>query len=423
MLYIRRIFQAIIFIIFIALICYITYPLSLGGLVTIFPQFSPFLLLTGAFFVHGIILIGLTLLFGRVFCGWVCPLGCMLEYTNLLFPRHLVCISTGLQYYLLIGLVLCFPFLWHIEPLCLMQRLFCFILTPWRYTPYLIITIVTVMIILFFRRAWCQSLCPLGGLLSLFSRYKRIQRQVSSACTQCGRCQQVCWINLKQDNCLLCFRCQHNCPQGAICFHLKMQRHKGTKVEKIDVTRRGVIIAIVSGIVSNLVIRLIPHNQDKYLIRPPGALPEDRFTSACIRCGACTKVCPSHGLVPDFFGSGLIGLGSPRLIPRIGACEDFCNLCGQICPSGAIQKFTLNEKRKTKIGMAVINTEKCLAYNEGKLCMICDEQCLYNAINLDTKKRPVINKKNCIGCGVCENKCPIYGEAAIRVVGGKGMSG
>ena len=119
----------------------------------------------------------------------------------------------------------------------------------------------------------------------------------------------------------------------------------------------------------------------------------------------------------------MIGLGSPRLIPRIGACEDFCNLCGQICPSGAIQKFTLNEKRKTKIGMAVINTEKCLAYNEGKLCMICDEQCLYNAINLDTKKRPVINKKNCIGCGVCENKCPVYGEAAIRVVGGKGMSG
>ncbi|MFH1097509.1 MAG: 4Fe-4S binding protein [Candidatus Desantisbacteria bacterium] len=383
----------------------------------IFPQFSPFLFLTGVL-VPGIILIGLTLLFGRVFCGWICPLGCILEYTNLLFPKHLACISPGLKYYLLIGLVLCFPFLWHIEPLCLMQRLFCFILTPWRYTPYFIITIVTVIVILFFRRVWCQSLCPLGGLLSLLSRYKRVKRQVSSACTQCGRCQRICWMNLKQDDCLLCFRCQRNCPKGAVCFCFGKPA-----IEKIDVTRRGIIIAIASGIVSAIAIRLIPHSQDKYLIRPPGALPEDRFIATCVRCGACTKVCVSHGLIPDFLGTGLIGLGIPRLIPRIGACEDFCNLCGQVCPSGAIQRLTLDEKRKTRIGTAVINTEECIAYNEGKPCMVCNEQCLYNAINLDAKKRPVVNEKNCIGCGVCENKCPVYGEAAIRVVGRQGMSG
>ncbi|MEK7274566.1 MAG: 4Fe-4S dicluster domain-containing protein [Candidatus Desantisbacteria bacterium] len=220
-------------------------------------------------------------------------------------------------------------------------------------------------------------------------------------------------MNLKQNDCLLCFRCQHICPRKAVSFCFGKP-----PVEKLDITRRGMICAIGIGIISSFNVRVVSHTQDKYLIRPPGALPEDRFRYACIRCGACTKVCISHGLVPDFFASGLIGLGSPRLVPRIGACEDYCNLCGQICPSGAIQRLGEDEKRKKKIGTAVIDTARCLAYtHHGKLCLVCDEQCLYNAISMDDKKRPVVDKKKCIGCGVCENKCPIQGNAAIRVVG------
>lgn len=418
---IRRAVQIISLIIFFVLICCTTYPLSFGKFVTIFPQLSPFLFLEvtslvfGVFLVPGIILIGLTLIFGRVFCGWICPLGCLLEYFHILFPKRIPHVQQKIRYYLLIWLIVCYPFLWHIEPLCLVQRIFCFILSLWSYTPYFIFTMTIFVLILFFRRKWCQSLCPLGGLLSLLSRYKRINRLVLPACTQCKGCHQVCWIDLKQNDCLLCFRCQQSCPKGAVyfCFNKPV-------IEKIDVTRRGIIFAIGAGIISSFSVRVIPCSQDKYLIRPPGALPEDRFRYACIRCGACTKVCVSHGLVPDFLNSGLIGLGSPRLIPRIGACEDYCNLCGQVCPSGAIQKLSQDEKRKKKIGTAVIDTKKCLAYTQyGKLCLICDEQCLYNAINMDEKKRPVVDKKKCIGCGVCENKCPIQGNSAIRVVGNR----
>ncbi|MFH1859747.1 MAG: 4Fe-4S binding protein [bacterium] len=416
MFYIRRAVQLISLIIFFVLICCTTYPLSLGDFTTIFPQLSPFLLLLGVFLVPTIILIGLTLILGRVFCGWICPLGCLLEFFHILFPKRMPHVQQGMKYYLLIGLGLCSPFLWHIEPLCLMQRVFCFILSLQSYTPYFILTMATFLIVLFFRRKWCQSLCPLGGLLSLLSRYKRINRLVSPACTQCGKCHQTCWMDLKQNDCLLCFRCQQSCPKGAVCFCFGKP-----DTEEIDVTRRGIIFALGAGIISSFSVRAIPHIHDKYLIRPPGALPEDRFKDACIRCGACTKVCISHGLVPDFFGSGLIGLGSPRLIPRIGACEDYCNLCGQVCPSGAIQKLSEDEKRKKKIGTAVINTERCLAYaQDRKLCLICDEQCLHNAIDVDEKKRPVVNKNKCIGCGVCENKCPINGAAAIRVIGRKG---
>jgi MauM/NapG family ferredoxin protein len=218
-------------------------------------------------------------------------------------------------------------------------------------------------------------------------------------------------MDLKQNDCLLCFRCQQSCTNAAISFCFGKPA-----IEKIDLTRRGIIFALGAGIIASFVMRVVPCIQDKYLIRPPGALPEDRFRYACIKCGACVKVCPSHGIVPDFLSSSLISLGSPRLIPRIGACEDYCNLCGQVCPSGAIQRLSEDEKRKKKIGTAVIDAKRCLAYN-GKLCLICDEQCLNNAIDMDEKKRPVVDKKKCIGCGVCENKCPISGNAAIRVVG------
>ncbi|MEK7814106.1 MAG: 4Fe-4S binding protein, partial [Candidatus Desantisbacteria bacterium] len=333
----------------------------------------------------------LTLILGRVFCGWICPLGCLLEYSPIpppLFPKRIPHIQQGMKYYLLIVVVLCSPFLWHIEPLCLVQRIFCFILSWQSYSPYFIITLAAFVLILFFRRRWCQSLCPLGGLLSLLSRYKRIKRIITPACTQCGMCRdEECGMRnaeggrqdaegrmqkarvrvgeavfglqpekcssheWSQADCLLCFRCQHICPRKAVSFCFGK-----LPVEKIDITRRGIIFAIGVGIISSFSIRVFSSTQDKYLIRPPGALPEDRFKSVCIRCGACTKVCISHGLVPDFFASGLIGLGSPRLVPRIGACEDYCNLCGQICPSGAIQRLGEDEKRKKKIGTAVIDT-------------------------------------------------------------------
>ncbi|MBI4778632.1 4Fe-4S binding protein [Candidatus Desantisbacteria bacterium] len=415
MFYIRKAIQLISLITFFTLICYTTYPLSLGKFVTIFPQLSPFLLTTGLFLIPGIITIGLTLILGRVFCGWICPLGCLLEYLHILFPKRIPRAWQGIKYYLPLGFIIGLPFLWYIEPLCLMQRVFCFMLSLQSYTPYFIFTLVTFILILFFRRKWCQSLCPLGGLLSMLSRYKQINRLVLPACNQCKRCSQACWMNLKQNDCLLCFRCKRSCPKEAVSFCFGKPA-----IEKIDVSRRGILLAMGAGIIAAFSTRLVPCIQDKYLIRPPGALPEDRFRYFCIKCGACIKVCPSHGLVPDFFGSGLIGLGSPRLMPRIGACEDYCNLCGQVCPSGAIQKLGEDEKRKKKIGTAVIDTDRCLAYARNrKLCLICDEQCLNNAIDMDEKKRPVVDKKKCIGCGVCENNCPIGGNAAIRVERGR----
>jgi NAD-dependent dihydropyrimidine dehydrogenase PreA subunit len=103
---------------------------------------------------------------------------------------------------------------------------------------------------------------------------------------------------------------------------------------------------------------------------------------------------------------------------RYAACEQTCNLCGKVCPTQAIRDLDLEEKKHARIGTAVILKEKCLVWEQDKVCLICDEQCPYNAIvfkTVDGHRRPFIIENKCNGCGLCEHKCPIEGESAIVV--------
>ncbi|HSR11373.1 MAG TPA: 4Fe-4S dicluster domain-containing protein, partial [Thermodesulfobacteriota bacterium] len=154
------------------------------------------------------------------------------------------------------------------------------------------------------------------------------------------------------------------------------------------------------------------------LIRPPGALPEQKFVSACTGCGECLKVCPNNALQSTFLEAGLAGLYTPRMVPRVGYCEEFCNFCGRVCPTEAIQELSVDEKRLVQVGIAHIDKSRCIAYDQDKICMVCNEQCSYKAIigdDRDDKKRPIVKEEKCTGCGICENKCPVDGESAIIV--------
>ncbi len=129
----------------------------------------------------------------------------------------------------------------------------------------------------------------------------------------------------------------------------------------------------------------------------------------------CLKVCPNNALQSTFLEAGLAGLYTPRLVPRIGYCEEFCNFCGRVCPTEAIQPITLEEKRLIQMGVAHIDKTRCIAWDTDKICLVCNEQCSYHAIVGDDKKRPIVKEEKCTGCGICENKCPVDGEAAIIV--------
>jgi ferredoxin len=169
------------------------------------------------------------------------------------------------------------------------------------------------------------------------------------------------------------------------------------------------------------------------LIRPPGAIVRDEqgqvlrlmteaeFRDKCLRCGQCLKACPTGGLQPAVGEAGLDGFYTPILVPRAGWCEQSCEACGKVCPSGALIPFAAAEKVSIPIGLATITRDKCLAWREGDQyaqCVVCKEFCSYGAVELHRvggQDRPYVRDYKCVGCGICESACPVKPEAAIVV--------
>lgn len=155
------------------------------------------------------------------------------------------------------------------------------------------------------------------------------------------------------------------------------------------------------------------------VVRPPGSVPEADFLARCVRCGECMKACPSGGLQPLWLQTGASGLFSPFLDPRSGPCAPDCTACGNVCPSRAILALPLQEKHWAKMGTAVVDQRRCLAWAEDKRCMVCQETCPYGAISVIPQPGhvapvPVVRENWCYGCGYCECHCPTI-TASIRV--------
>jgi ferredoxin len=120
---------------------------------------------------------------------------------------------------------------------------------------------------------------------------------------------------------------------------------------------------------------------------------------------------------------------TPVVIPRLGYCDYSCNACGNICPVQAIPALALEEKRQQVMGKATIDRDRCIPWSEDTGCIVCEEMCPLpeKAIKLELSQKmdasgelievklPHVDRKLCIGCGICEYKCPVAGEAAIRV--------
>lgn len=152
---------------------------------------------------------------------------------------------------------------------------------------------------------------------------------------------------------------------------------------------------------------------NKKLLRPPGALKEIDFIARCIRCGKCVQVCPYRSIKIASPMDGLMIMGTPYIMPRDIPCY-LCMKCPPICPSGALNR-TLKKKQDVRIGIASINKKGCLAW-QGTLCRSCYQSCpiFDEAIKMDQELRPVVDTKKCVGCGICENVCPVE-PAAIKV--------
>jgi ferredoxin len=141
------------------------------------------------------------------------------------------------------------------------------------------------------------------------------------------------------------------------------------------------------------------------------------------------QACPTHALQPAVFQAGLEGLWTPVLVPASGYCEYECNRCTQVCPTRALARLTLEEKKSFKIGTAVIDRSACYTYADGYNCAVCEEHCPVPEKAIRFREVEVHNFRGrlkkvkqiyvvpdvCIGCGICESVCPRTDAPAIRV--------
>ncbi len=479
---------------------------ELGWPVRLFLDFDPLTLITTLLSAHAaavafffsLITIVVTLLFGRVFCGWVCPLGTLNNIVGALRKDRPTPLSSPLakggvrgvnwhrvKYYILIGILTSAVFTLQpvglLDPLSLLIRSFSLSIYPVfnalvravfdgiYSTGQPVITAVTEPVYSLLRRSvlsftqphylqsffigilfllvlglnliekrfWCRYLCPLGAMLGLLSRFSLLKRSVSEGCTECGACGQVCQGGAAPDvkgqwrdaECYYCWNCDDVCPNNAVSFGFSGKK----AAAGMDLGRRRVIASALSGIIAVPLVRITPlgtaNAKDPRLVRPPGALEEKEFLARCVKCGECMKVCTTNGLQPTLLEAGIEGIWSPLLVPRIGYCEYRCTLCGQVCPTGAIKRLKFEEKAKVKIGLAMIDKGRCLPWAHARPCIVCEEVCptpkkaiwLEEAKVRGRKGRPVtvlqprVDLELCIGCGICETKCPVLGKPAIYV--------
>ncbi len=223
--------------------------------------------------------------------------------------------------------------------------------------------------------------------------------------------------------------CVYDCPKGETRFTFLRQtktiirENYGSGLSRKDFFWLAVVSLLSLGFLGRKGLRLLSRSVS--IIRPPAALKEEEFVNRCVRCGNCMKVCITNGLHPVLLQAGLAGVWTPQLIPEIGYCEYKCTLCGNVCPTGAIRRLSLEEKMTTRLGLAEIDKQICLPWAEGRQCIVCQEHCPIadKAIKLQGESqdaevllKPVVDARLCVGCGICQNKCPTRPMRAIRVV-------
>ena len=446
-----------------------------------------------------LLLLILALLAGRLFCGWLCPMGATLDAASSLInryadpqrkPARTLKKLRKTKYLLLIGGLAAamagVNLAGWIAPIPLITRFYGLLLHPlallgghealnfgrpflesldWPAASYLSIAprrfasmyfLVVFFGLLFWLerlrpRFWCNFLCPAGALLGLFSLLPLWRRRVS-ACTGCGKCAQSCLAGAISSQgqyclhgeCITCQTCANVCTTGSALFSLFRKEKISVQAksaleaktpsrsapvrlsnkpgQSVLPSRRAFLAAAIGGIGlaglghSSLTSLLGPDLRGiiyaENCLRPPGALPEAVFLKRCLRCGLCMRACPTNGLQPAWLAAGPEGAFSPVLVPRRGPCEPDCNLCGWICPTQAISPLELAEKRWAKIGGAVVHNNRCLAWAEGKRCVVCQEVCPYGAVEyMQTADTPVpvpmVKAARCFGCGYCELHCPV----------------
>ncbi len=459
-------------------------------------QFLPAVLAVNFGVVAALVL--LTLVFGRIYCSVICPLGIMQDIFSWIrgkfrkkdrFRFSYTPARNWLRYVLLVLFIIGLALGAHsivllIAPYSAYGRIAANLFAPiyqwgnnllawiaeradsyafysvdvWiRSASTFVVAVVTLVVIgvLAWRngRTWCNTVCPVGSILGVFSRYSMFAPVIDTEkCRDCGLCGKRCkasCINTKEhkidySRCVACMDCIDTCKDGAVKYRFRWIKDfsgaagkdkTSVQEEKADQGRRAFL---VSGVIAGTAVAAKaqdmkvdgglaaisradkPERQTPLV--PAGSLSLKNFSDHCVACQLCVSACPNHVLRPS---TDLHTLMQPEMSYERGYCRPECTTCSDLCPAGAISPVSVEEKSSIQIGHAVIDLDLCVVNTYEVKCGNCARHCPAGAIrmvrkdpeNKDSLMIPTVNEERCIGCGACENLCPARPLTAIHVEG------
>lgn len=427
----------------------------------------------GAIFILGFVSVFIiTLIFGRVYCSFLCPLGFLQDIFIALsrkigwHKKHSYQMPHNWLRYLILCLVIVpaalgsMSLLNLLDPYSLAGRMITHFIQPLFVRIYnaavnlltnldiylfsketaslplsvLLVTcgffILILILSAFYGRLYCNSLCPVGTLLGLISRVSVFKFVVDrTRCHECVRCEGVCKAGcidpqtaaIDQSRCVNCFNCLEACSKSVVGY-----RPSWGKAQDVawSPARRGFLIGSVAAFASGLImfnsgIRNFlgtANVSSKPPITPPGSGSVEHFTQTCSACHLCVSICPTKVITPTFLEYGIGGLLQPKMNYTESFCDYECNLCGKVCPTGAILPLALDDKKLTQIGTVDLLKEKCVVFVDKKNCGACGEVCPTHTISFIDKNNilyPEVEAKYCIGCGACEKSCPTMPKSIV----------
>ena len=428
-------------------------------------QFLPSLLALNFAVIIGVVLI--TLLFGRIYCSVICPMGIFQDLViwirrkgEKLFKKKkthkfkfvsehkwvrygvfvLSVVSLFTSGQMLIALI---------APYSAYGRMVQSIVAACSgsVTAALLITGLLTLIIIcvcawMWGREYCNTICPVGTLLSLGSRFSMFRVQIDeSKCINCGKCGRGCKAScidtknhkIDYSRCVDCFDCIDTCQEGAIQFKPVCKgKSCDVKADKpVDEGRRaflvtGAVLAAsaaahaqdhMHGGLADVIAKKSPERSVRLV--PFGAGSVKNFYDHCTACQLCVSACKNGVLRPS---SDLEHFMQPVMGYEKGYCRPECTACSKVCPAGAIKPVSVEQKQTIRIGVAKVNLDLCLPAQGKDSCGNCSYHCPSGAIRMVRQQGsrmqiPSVVEDRCIGCGACENLCPSRPISAITVNG------
>jgi len=404
-------------------------------------QFVPALLAMN--FVVILALIVLTLLFGRIYCSVICPLGVFQDAVSRISAKskknrfsYSPAIS-WLRYVVLVVFVIAtFAGMSALlEPYSAYGRIASNLFAPIyqlgnnllayfaeRADSYMFYSVdiwikgistfciaaatFVIIAILAWRngRTYCNTICPVGTVLGFLSRFSLFKPVIDAEkCNSCGLCAGSCkasCINYKEhkidySRCVTCMNCIDKCNKNAIKYTMKKQTQTANDATQADAgsnsSRRKffsvtALFAFFAALKAQekldgglAVIEDKKIPKRKTPISPAGSQNLKHFAAHCTACQLCVSVCPNQVLRPS---EKLSSFMKPEMSYERGYCRPECTKCSEVCPTGAIKLITAAEKSSTQIGRAVWIKENCIVLTDNVSCRNCERHCPVAAIQM-----------------------------------------